>query len=514
MRLPALLCCLGLSLPPAESRASGVEELLAQWRVSEAVQALQRLKRSRAADAEILVAESYVLLHQGQYERAAKVLQQALQRTAHAPRRWRTLLKLIESTAETVRGHVEHRSAGGHFRFRVPRGRDELLVPFAAATLEALRERLEHDLGYAPPDTILVEVYGRAEDLARVSTLTREDIERTGTVALCKYNRLMIVSPRALLRGYAWLDTLAHEYVHLIVGRLSHNATPVWLQEGLAKHFEGRWRLDAQTRVDLAPAQEHLLSQALRGKRRMIRWEEMHPSMAKLPSQLDAALAFAQAQTAVALIAGRGGPPALRGLIEALRDGQSGWAAVEKVTGLPRKRFLRAYRKHLRGLNLRRLPGLIPQERRFGKPPSKDQQLAQIRQRKAREFFRLADMLRQRRSVRAAIVEYEKARALAGQRDALIANALARAHLQSGSPDQALRVLMPVIEYYPELPGPRATMGTAYLRGGNRQAAARHFTVALRVNPFNPEVHCGLAKSLTAAKLAQRHAAICRQLAP
>src|SRR5207245_617002 len=59
---------------------------------------------------------------------------------------------------------------------------------------------------------------------------------------LCKYNRLMITSPRALLRGYAWLDTLSHEFVHYLVTRKGRNAVPIWLQEGLAKFLETRWR--------------------------------------------------------------------------------------------------------------------------------------------------------------------------------------------------------------------------------------------------------------------------------
>ena len=35
-------------------------------------------------------------------------------------------------------------------------------------------------------------------------------------VALSKWSRLLALSPRALGRGYAWKDTIAHEYVHLV----------------------------------------------------------------------------------------------------------------------------------------------------------------------------------------------------------------------------------------------------------------------------------------------------------
>ena len=52
----------------------------------------------------------------------------------------------------------------------------------------------------------------------------------------------MVVSPRATIFGYPWMDTLAHEYTHLVVSRLAHDAVPVWLQEGLARLEQTRWR--------------------------------------------------------------------------------------------------------------------------------------------------------------------------------------------------------------------------------------------------------------------------------
>ena len=52
-----------------------------------------------------------------------------------------------------------------------------------------------------------------------MSPLTEDEIETTGTIALSKYNKLMVVSPRATLFGYPWMDTLAHEYTHLVVSR-------------------------------------------------------------------------------------------------------------------------------------------------------------------------------------------------------------------------------------------------------------------------------------------------------
>jgi tetratricopeptide (TPR) repeat protein len=350
--------------------------------------------------------------------------------------------------------------------------------------------------------------------LSQVSPLTPEEIDRSGTIALSKYNRLMIVTPRALLRGYPWRDTLAHEYVHLVVSRLSNNNAPIWLHEGLAKFLEAAWRSPPGTSPPLSPTQEHLLAEALRG-RQLIRWEQMHPSMAKLPSQRAAALAFAEVQTAIEFVAHHSGAASLRRLIDALRSGRSDFQALFAATGLARSDFDRGWRKYLRGLNLRRLTGLIPEELRFGKEPTKEQRIAAVKEGQARKFLRLAEMLRARGLTRAAIVEYQKARGLLGPRDELVTNHLARAYLEISSPAQAIDTLLPVLEYYPDLPGPQVTIGTAYLRSGDMVAAQRHLRAAFRINPFDPEIHCNLALVLRGQSPAEAalHQSVCAKLA-
>ena len=106
----------------------------------------------------------------------------------------------------------------------------------------------------------------------------------------------MVVSPRATIFGYPWMDTLAHEYTHLVVSRLSHDTVPVWLQEGLTRLEQTRWRHPPE--LQLSATEQALLAAALR-KGRLITFDEMHPSMAKLPSQEAAALAYAEVYTLV-----------------------------------------------------------------------------------------------------------------------------------------------------------------------------------------------------------------------
>src|SRR5262249_52741222 len=158
-----------------------------------------------------------------------------------------------EATANLTRSYGQTESE--HFVVRYPKGAEEILVPYAIEALEAARAALATDFDWAPPGKVRVEIHADVSDLATVSTLTLKEIETSGTIALCKWNRLMIVSPRALVRGYAWLDTLNHEYTHYVVTRLSHNTVPIWLHEGIAKFEERRWR--AAAGGGLSPTMEH-----------------------------------------------------------------------------------------------------------------------------------------------------------------------------------------------------------------------------------------------------------------
>ena len=92
----------------------------------------------------------------------------------------------------------------------------------------------------------------------------------------------MLTSPRGLARGYGWRDTIAHEFVHYFVTKVSKNTVPIWLHEGIAKFQETRWRDAPGHKLD--PPQEDLLARSLK-KDQLITFEQMHPSMALLPSQ-------------------------------------------------------------------------------------------------------------------------------------------------------------------------------------------------------------------------------------
>ena len=86
--------------------------------------------------------------------------------------------------------------------------------------MEKSYEAIGAELGYFPKEKVRVEVAPDATSFNAISTLSLRDIEETGAVGICKFNKLMIISPRALSFGYRWVDSLSHEYLHYVDRRL------------------------------------------------------------------------------------------------------------------------------------------------------------------------------------------------------------------------------------------------------------------------------------------------------
>lgn len=506
---------------PRDEAIVRVRLLIHEWRVEEAFAALQPLLTSRARDPEVELLRGELSFLRGEYEAAAEQLKAALAHAKLSPAELmdaRGLMDLAASTAAVTRGFVEARSPGGHFILRYRRGKDEVLVPYAGEALEKARAALAADFGgeTAGADAVLpgapvrVEIYDEVADLSRVSTLTLSEIETSGTIALCKWNRLMIVSPKALVRGYPWVDTLTHEYAHYVISRVSRNSVPIWLHEGLAKFEERRWR--GPSGGGLSPMLESLLSQAL-AKKRFITFEQMSPSMAKLPSQEDTALAFAEVETAVEFLHQKLGWPGLRLIIKEMAQGAPDLRAVATVYGAPFGEFERAWKAWLKGRKLRTRAGLYTDKLRFKKSPSgpgakkapapgDEDDSGEITDPKARGFMRLGGLLRGRKRLLAAAVEYEKALALLGGAHPLVALKLGRTYLDLGDNDRAAAALEPARELYPDLAGLAAALGSAYLRKGDLRKAVPVLESAIYTSPFDPSVHCGLASAYT--KLGQQ----------
>jgi len=329
---------------------------------------------------------------------------------------------------------------------------------------------------------------------------------------------LMVVSPRATVFGYPWMDTLVHEYVHYVVSRMTHDRVPVWMHEGLARYQQVRWR--AAAGKPLSAVDEHLLAEALK-KNELISFDDMHPSMAKLPSQKAATLAFAEVATMIAYIHAEKGYPGVRQALGAIRGGKNSRKAIADLMDGSWNDVERGWKQYLRSAKLRAQPALAgrasSQRIRFVKGEGSDENVGsdEIASAKARKFVRLGGMLRARGMSEAAAIEYEKALAAVGGPDPFIASKLSRTYLELGKYQRAIELAQPLLSGDEHDPAPATTLGLAHLALDHPEDASAAFEIALRISPFDPSVRCGLAEAYGKQGkqgLAERETRACEQV--
>lgn len=489
----------------AKARIQNISQYLEDWDVPAARAELTELEKLAPPDAEpVRYYRGRVAFEEGDYQTAVTELEAS--GVGDRPGTW---LRLIRDTRDIVKGH--ERAESEHFIFLYPKGKDAVLVPWALEALEKIHAALEQDLGHQPRGKVRVEIVSNAGELSKVSTLTKEAIRTTGTIAICKFNKLMVTSPLAVLKGYDWLDTLAHEYVHLVVSQKSRNTVPIWMHEGLAKYLESRWRGPAGGAM--TPSTLALLGSRVRSNT-LVPFEKMHPSMALLPTAEDAATAFAEVFFAIHLIDTEVGPGALARLLTQMAKGQGDKLSVEAVTKKKWPEFERAWMAHLKK---QPFPSeLIPPSAHEKKqlvdgqdskaPPKKKGRdvsfgdFAEVKETEARKLAHLGELMRERNRMPAAAEHYERVHAMVGDRYESVSNKFALTLLELKRFEQAEKVLRGSLVMHPGSATTNTHLARIALKARKFDVVKTASLDALAVNPFDPEVHASLYFAARATK--------------
>ena len=474
-----------------------LEELIYGWKMKEAAPLIERYVADNPGDPRGLYLQSMRAFFEGDYTLAGDMMDQALNVGGKNPY-WSQTREIIGNTREVVSGYESHKSPKGRFEVFIEPGRDRVLLPYALEALDVAYDELGKELGIYPPTPIRVEVYPSTSTLAKVSSLTEENIRTSGTIALCKYNRLMITSPKALMRGYGWVDTLVHEYVHYAINVKAQDRVPIWMHEGMAKYLERRWRGENQER--LPPSSEHLLAERV-DKNDLITFEQMHPSMAKLPSQEDAAVAFAEVYTVMEYLRATHGEGAFSKVLDNINDGHEAPEAFAMVLGTTFPKFERVWKKYLKERPRVDFPDedLYEEKLRFEDEGSADvSDLKQIPKPAARDHVHLGEMLMARKRFGAAVAEFDKAVVLMGDTHPIVQTRLAQSLRQIGEPKRAYEALQKVRDAYPSYVVTWHELGRAAHAMGKHEEAKEALLEAIRINPFDPAIHEDLAMVLDA----------------
>jgi tetratricopeptide (TPR) repeat protein len=437
-------------------------------------------KHPESGDAHFLSARIEFL--KGNYERAWEILE----RVGDSYKEVTEFKKRVESTRKATQNFVTRDTA--HFRFRYKEGPDEVLLTYAEEVLEKSYQVLGKILGHYPQEKVLIEFYPDRQPFSKISPLTLQNILTSGTVALCKYNRIMMISPGSLVRGFNWMDTLSHEYIHYLLTKKSRNRLPLWMHEGIAKLLETRWRDDSEY---LSPIMETILSGALKNDYR-IALKDMMPSLAKLKTPKDVQLAYAEVSTMMEFLAESKGMEIFTQLLEDLANGIRFEDSFQDRTGLDIPSFQNNWEVWAKKKELKYIPGITALTKEFKNQNKTEKKFKGLGTRRAQDLTFLGDILKSRDHYNAAILEYQKAREESSTHSPILFNKLAGTYIQTGKYDEAELLLKESLEYYSHFHTTLANLGELYFVSERFDKAQKYLEKAVRINPFNPFIHTRL----------------------
>jgi thiol-disulfide isomerase/thioredoxin len=487
----ALIFC-GLSLSGV-AEAGWPEQLEQCLRLNDgpcAQAILDDLEVERMSDPGSLALVAEAEFYAGRYPQAFDTLSRAVE-AGHSDR-W---LSLYERTLYATADWVE--AERDSFRVRYRPGVDVVLLDGAFEALQQSEDFITPLLGGPVPGDTILEIFPDGRSFIAASSLTKDDVEATGVVALSKWSRLLLTSPRALGRGYDWQDTVAHEYIHLVVAHYTADAAPVWLQEAIAKYLDNRW-VDGSNGYQLSVRSQGFLAAALKDDD-LVPFDEMHPSLAKIKvyqedgsvdnqaSAERSALAYAQLSSMMAFCFEIAGDEVLLRTLPRVRDGEDPRIALAEASGFTDFSALQeGWLTWVRGLELmqRRLESL-PTVIDGGDELDVDPVLS--RRRDLARYLRLGDLLYDRGRYQGSLVEYSKAHDENDAHSPLLVNRVARAHVGLNDYNIARKLLEASTVDYPGFALSWKTLGDVHRTQERRSSAVEAFEVAVSLNPFDVE---------------------------
>jgi hypothetical protein len=352
---------------------------------------------------------------------------------------------------------------------------DRVLVPYLMEAAARARDAVAADLGVDLPRPLRIDLVRDQFSLSAVSGLPVTAAETTGTLAVARWGRVILLSPRAALNGYPWQDTLAHEITHLIVTRATRDHAPLWLQEGIAKREESRWRA---ARPFDDPSWADVMARFAQLDGRSIGIDKLGPSIAMLPTPEAATIAFAEVSSFVKYWVAENGRPALNLLFLDLKgnDSEDSSLALRSVTGYTLPEWNLRWQKMLRD---------VPEEPRAQRerlPTPGDARAV------ARKVV-LGDLLAARQHTRAALAQYQAALALAPA-EANVRWRVARTDQVLGDDEASRKVIGTEAEVRGAHSGWLALRGRSLRKVGQAAEADAALEHALALDPLSEDVAC------------------------
>ena len=467
-----------------------------------AIEISAEIKAAESTDPKVLAFGADTAFHAGDFATAVELQSKA--NVAGYNDRWDNLGLFERTLAVTEEWKSISRDG---FEVHYAPGVDAVLIEDSFDTLLRARDNLAPLLGGPVPGPTRLEIYPTGSNFTDASSLPPEAVARTGVVALSKWSRLLIMSPRVLSRGYGWRDTVAHEYIHLVVAYHSNDSAPVWLQEAIAKYLDNRWE-DGRDHFQLTVRQQGLLAEAIVADN-LVTVEEIGNSFATMSSADRSSLAYAQSSSQMSYAFERGGEQILVSLLPKLASGTDPHVALAQAArhdswGEFEAAWLTWVKKQdLVSKRIAQIPTVVGGSDDIEADPVLAQRADLAR------FVRLGDLLREHERYEASLVEYNKALPEDGTPSSpLLSNRMAQTYLAMNDLPAAEALLSESLKTYPEFPLTWKTLGAIHAEQGRFNEAIEAYKKACDFNPFDTEVQnalASLARRAGQVPLAEKH---------
>ncbi|HOW28011.1 MAG TPA: peptidase MA family metallohydrolase [Elusimicrobiota bacterium] len=385
------------------------------------------------------------------------------------------LSRLVEITT----GFEEILSTSTRFRFQADKDHLFLLL-YAIPALEEAWTGMGDRFGLTPSTTVIVEIYPTRESFSAASTLSSETLDRSGAIGICKFRRIMIVSPQSLPLGYRWLDALSHEFNHYLISQVSGSLCPLWLHEGIARYYETAWRRDGS--YEPPPSSQNLLAKAVETDS-LIPFQRMEPSMVYLKDQEEVSLAFAQVSDAVGYMLDRYGEKTLVSLLRSFKT-RSREESFVSVLGISEQDLEAEWKRSLSDKKIEVSTGAIIPKVYFQNIDEVDSFVGAD----SRGHIRLGDRLKQKGQTAVAAVQYQKAVDLEPNNGVALGRA-ARMLIAQDNIAKAEEYLRTAVEKNPSYVTVYIMLGELLYDDGRYYEARDVLYEAAGINPFHPKIH-------------------------
>lgn len=448
------------------ARAERARDLTLALSVTEAQ---KELEGASETDPLLTIERARAALYARDCEKAALILERQDPKAADASALLAAITKgCLFTTSGTL--VVEDVDKGVWIRFQDDE--DRVLAPRLIEVAVRSRELFQRELGVELPRPIRIELVRDQLALSMMTGLPWEAAKTTGTIGVAKWGAVIMVSPRGAPRGYNFVDTLAHELSHLAQTRGSKDRAPLWVQEGVARMLETKWR--EPWPLDEMPPSDAM---AYFGIKSGIGPEidKIGASIALLPSAEEAQVTYAKVQSFMGYWRGAAGDGSLGRLLAKMGEAAKPDDVEGAIAAVSNETFAtwnQKWKEHLEATK----PMLAPEDRPDAPLPKGFMDV--------RRNLRLGQLFLDRGHAAAARITLEKA-AATSPKEASVRGTLALSLAREGKNDEAKKA----VEDPLSVDHNHALFWAMRARffEDDRQ---RSLDIALSLNPYDPEVAC------------------------